>query len=873
VAGFAAGADLDSLLPQGGDAADPSRDNFHQALAAGTCSRLELRLLRRDGKPLPVRANLVTIAQQRLWTLQDLSAIDALAEHAADQAEWLDAAQEFGHLGVWRRDIATGQGRWGRRAFDIWGLPPGTSAPDTETVLARVHPDDRASVSPIDSMTRPGRQERRYRIVRPDGSVRSLHTQWEVKSSADGRPHHLVGVMIDATDAHVDPAGHLPGEAGRQTDLAVDLARVGIWRHDLQTERVRFNARGGSVFGIEARAEGVPIEELHARVHTDDLSGFIESTRQALRSTAPVDLEARCRSADGDWHFLLLRQVVERSQSGEPLALLGVALDVTDRVARARRAEELAQRHEAALRAARIGVWTTTVGSDAVEWNAPMHELFEQVGAGSPPSWDAWLTTGVHPDDRDRVHAAVAGSFDRDGHAFEIEFRSPRSDGGMRWIELRGDHERNGIGPRRLFGVAFDVSQRHAVIDALNRDDNGSLHAEPPAPPSGPATPQVDPSSATSVTGDAEHESRLKSQFMSRMSHELRTPLNAVLGFTQLLQMEAADAGRSADLGKLKHIRNAGEHLLGLINDVLDLTDLESGRMHLDLRVVALADIVTEALRRVEPFARQRQLRLVAGRLEGHAHADPARLRQVLNQLLRTAIKATRPGSEVAVESAVIASQVRLRLRDSGRDLGSEQLARLFEPFNRFVGDRGEGSGVGLTVVKALVQRMGGTINASSRSGQGTLFELTLPSQPDDKALDPRRQASPARRAGRLLYIEDNGVNVLLVEQMVASLPGLQIVSEATGAEGVARARELLPDLILVDMQLPDFDGFEVLKRLRAEPDTAGITCIALSANALPEDIAHGLDAGFADYWTKPIDFKAFTVALERLFPLRYAPD
>jgi CheY-like chemotaxis protein/anti-sigma regulatory factor (Ser/Thr protein kinase) len=271
-----------------------------------------------------------------------------------------------------------------------------------------------------------------------------------------------------------------------------------------------------------------------------------------------------------------------------------------------------------------------------------------------------------------------------------------------------------------------------------------------------------------------------------------------------------------------------------------------------------------------------------AGSLGGAAHADPARLQQVLLNLLTNAIKYNRADGAVVVESMTADERVHLSVRDTGRGMDPDQLAHLFEPFNRLgVEHEGiEGSGIGLTIVKALVEGMGGHVGVSSQPGQGTIFEITLPAahSPEQRAAEaitPSITASTnpptARdgRSGQLLYIEDNSVNVLLVEELVKSLSGLQIVSEATGAAGVARARCLRPDVILIDMQLPDFDGFEVLRRLRAQPETMSTPCIALSANAMPDDIERGLAGGFDSYWTKPINFKLFLDALEQWFPTK----
>jgi hypothetical protein len=279
-------------------------------------------------------------------------------------------------------------------------------------------------------------------------------------------------------------------------------------------------------------------------------------------------------------------------------------------------------------------------------------------------------------------------------------------------------------------------------------------------------------------------------------------------------------------------------------------------------------------------LAEQHRVEVEVDRAEGVAIADPTRLRQVLINLLSNAIKYNRPGGKVVVDACASERGATLTVRDTGRGLRAEQLASLFEPFNRFgVESEGiEGTGIGLTIVKSLVDGMSGRIEVDSRPGEGTAFRVTLPaaSAPAAGAAATRRVAPALQlgggqrsegQVGTIVYIEDNHVNVLLVEELVASVGGLAIVSESTGAAGIERAATLRPDLVLVDLQLPDFDGYEVLRRLRADARTRSIPCVALSANAMQEDIERGLASGFVDYWTKPIDFAVFIAALHRLFP------
>jgi CheY-like chemotaxis protein len=265
--------------------------------------------------------------------------------------------------------------------------------------------------------------------------------------------------------------------------------------------------------------------------------------------------------------------------------------------------------------------------------------------------------------------------------------------------------------------------------------------------------------------------------------------------------------------------------------------------------------------------------------------ADPTRLRQVLLNLLTNAIKYNRPGGSVQVQSHALGEQVVLQVRDSGRGMASEQLLHVFEPFNRLglEGKGIEGTGIGLAIVKANVERMGGSVHVQSAPGVGSVFEVRLPSalgavaaqpalaQTAAAAQPPLVEAAPAApaRTARLLYIEDNPVNALIVRELINQRGNLTLDEADDGASGIHSARERQPDLILIDMQLPDFDGLEVLRRLRADPSTAAIPCIALSANAMPEDIQLALGAGFADYWTKPLDFRVFLGALDTLFGKR----
>jgi CheY-like chemotaxis protein len=259
---------------------------------------------------------------------------------------------------------------------------------------------------------------------------------------------------------------------------------------------------------------------------------------------------------------------------------------------------------------------------------------------------------------------------------------------------------------------------------------------------------------------------------------------------------------------------------------------------------------------------------------------DRRRLRQVLANLITNAVKYNRAGGNVWVRARRTHAACEIEIRDDGRGLSEQQLAHLFEPFNRLGAEREgiEGVGLGLMIVRHLVEYMGGQIDVNSRLGVGTTMRVALaiaaPGVAEERVA-PEPEAAPAVdgvTALRILYIEDNPVNLLLVEELIALRPGMQLTSAPDGATGVQAALAQRPDMVLVDMQLPDIDGFEVLSRLRAAPGLEGTTVVALSANAMPDDVARARQSGFDDYWTKPIDFKRFLDGLDAIAARRRAP-
>ncbi len=364
----------------------------------------------------------------------------------------------------------------------------------------------------------------------------------------------------------------------------------------------------------------------------------------------------------------------------------------------------------------------------------------------------------------------------------------------------------------------------------------------------------------------AEKASLAKSDFLSSMSHELRSPLNAILGFAQLMDSDIP-APTTAQKQSLVHILDAGWHLLKLIDEILDLAKVEAGHVAMSPQILSLAEVLLTCQSMVEPQAQQLDIKLIFPHCDipYFTHADQTRVIQVLTNLLSNAIKYNRKQGVVEVTCTEHSpDRIRVSIRDTGMGLSPEQLSQLFQSFNRLGQESGgvEGTGIGLVVAKRLIELMGGTIGVESTVGVGSIFwfELIAIAEPrksmalSDIMAPIQPQIDHGTRLSTLLYIEDNPMNMKLVEKIIGRHPELCLLGAVNGLGGVEIAQTALPDLILMDIHLPDISGYEALSRLHAYPATAHIPVIAVSANAMPSDIEKGNKAGFFRYLTKPIN-------------------
>ncbi|MCL7748606.1 substrate-binding domain-containing protein [Halalkalibacter alkaliphilus] len=365
---------------------------------------------------------------------------------------------------------------------------------------------------------------------------------------------------------------------------------------------------------------------------------------------------------------------------------------------------------------------------------------------------------------------------------------------------------------------------------------------------------------------EAEKANRAKSDFLSKMSHELRTPLNGIFGFAQLLELDDSLNDQQRDY--VQEILKGGGHLLNLINEVLDLSRIETGKLKVSIEEVPLLNIIDECTNIVEPLAKKKNIRIQKQLDPQHdmvVLADPVRLKQILLNLLENAIKYNRQNGNIMINSYLEGDDQFVHIVDTGVGFSVEEYHKIFVPFYRVEGTKEEGTGIGLAIVKQLVQQMGGEISVRSKKGQGSEFCFRLPIPKNLKPVirwedevESIKKVEGRSEHYRLLYIEDNESNLNLVKNIIKSHPSYTLLTANNGKEGIKKAALEKIDLILLDLNLPDMNGYAVFDMLKAKEQTKGIAVIAVSANAMPQDIQHTLNKGFDNYLSKPIHVKEF---------------
>ena len=682
-----------------------------------------------------------------------------------------------------------------------------------------------------------------------------------------------------------------------------DLAPVGYCTLSAAGLIVEANLTASVLLGyVRSDLIGKPISRFICKSNQD---AFYLQRNRLIAERAAVSFDLSMQKADGTPFWALVVASVETV--GDKTDQLRLVLnDISVR----RAAEAAIQEHEARYRnlfvAIDEGFCIIEVIFDAAQ--KPIDYRFLEVNPAFEKQTGLVAATGKRirelTPDIEEYWITLYGNVALTGVAVRVVHEA-KSMG--RWFEVHASMQ--GLAPSRSVAIVFnDITERKQAeirslqLDQALQEKNASLEratavaekasrdAEQASQAAEQATLVAEQATlvaeqATQVAENAsqvaEKASQAKSAFLSSMSHELRTPLNAILGFAQMLEIgqppPTPQQKRDVD-----QILKAGWYLLELINEILDLSTIESGKVMLSREPVGLADLLMECRLMIEQQAEKRGISLHFPALErgSFVNADRTRFKQVLLNLLLNAIKYNRPNGLVVVECSLTSPGIlRIGVRDTGYGMALEQMAHLFQPFNRLGKETGveEGTGIGLVVTKRLVELMGGKIGVESAVDVGSLFWVELnvsgapnfadfhqsesPSQPvctpDD--IDAKNTA-PLRT---LLYVEDNPANLELVEQLIAMRSDLRLIGATDGSVGIEFARDLQPDVILMDINLPGISGIEALQILQRDPRTKSIPVIALSANAMPRDIEQGLQLGFFNYLTKPIRVRDFMQSLD----------
>ncbi len=375
----------------------------------------------------------------------------------------------------------------------------------------------------------------------------------------------------------------------------------------------------------------------------------------------------------------------------------------------------------------------------------------------------------------------------------------------------------------------------------------------------------------------AMESNRTKSEFMARMSHELRTPMNAILGFSQLLMLDAQKEKATARKKDLGRIIKAGKHLLELINEVLDLSQIETGDLKVRLSPVDIQELKNEVIDLSMTMAQENEIQIFDENKKEppvYVLADRIRLKQVLVNLATNAIKYNRPSGNVFFKYSIIGERLKFEVRDTGKGIPDEFRGKLFKPFERLGAEftKTEGTGIGLSICNRLIKLMGGDITFESKEGEGSSFFIDIPlaQQPDvilkkSRKIQPPQEDSSGLKNKTILYIEDNASNLELVQRILLRVDWVRLISAKEAQSGIRLASTEIPDLILMDLHLPDIDGFAAFKKIKSMKETSHIPIIAISADAMEEGKKKALDMGFRAYITKPFDMNIFLASLEEV--------
>jgi len=774
--------------------------------------------------------------------------------------ERLARAQKLAGIGSWTFDIASGTFWLSDEYYRIAGYEPGGFEPTRENIIGCIHPVDRDSIH-VKAAIESSRDEpviQELRIQRPSKEIRYVVSRYQVERDTEGNPKFFEGTIQDITETRVFEQEIIRRTAFLEAEMK--SSRMGLCLMDENANIVFANQLmldlwQADLVEVQQWTFADRIRRLSMRMK--DPEAFIAESKR-LHMDTTIDRITEIEMLDG--------RIFERTSSpvvGSNGQNLGLVLMITD-VTEMKRALRTAQDSEASIRHMMESiphlVW---VGNPDGSNEYVNQNWIKYTGLTQEQSSGFKWFEVIHPDDLEekKAHWIEAGGR---GSSLDLECRIRDKDGNYRWYRIAGVPFSDADGKNvKWFGTCTDVHERHLVeSDLEQRVEERTAQLE------------LTNHELADAKREADSANAAKSEFLSRMSHELRTPLNSILGFGQILEMSE---GREYKGDAVQYILKGGRHLVGLIDEILDISRVESGHIELELRPVRLADIVADTFKLMQPFADERGITMITQCAPGHpefAMADPQRLRQILLNLASNGIKYNRPQGSLTFSCCRVGTdRLQIQVRDTGNGLSEEQMGRLFRPFDRLGAERSsiEGTGLGLVLCQKLAEAMQGSLSVTSTQGFGSVFSVELglgeePTIPSITTQDPATlTAKPSLRKHKILCIEDNPSNLQLIEAIFSQRPNIELLESIQGRIGIDLARQHCPSVILLDIHLPDISGHEVLKSLKENPETSSIPVIAVSADATDAQIDRIMALGATRYLTKPIDVSKFIGTVDEI--------
>ncbi|MDH5180074.1 MAG: PAS domain-containing protein, partial [Gammaproteobacteria bacterium] len=678
------------------------------------------------------------------------------------------------------------------------------------------------------------------RLRHKSGSTIQVSIHQRLVRDAAGNPDYLICRYDDITRHKENAHRHKLLET--RYNLSQRHANFGVWDWDIQTNDLYWSEQIGPLIGYSDVEVDANYADFITATHPDDRAYVSEAVRAAVEDAAPYDIEHRVVWPDGTVRWVRETGDVIRAADGTPLNMIGVAQDITRR----HEADEAVKHNAAQLKQAQaiahMGHWSWDVDSGTLQWSDEIYRIFGYEPGEFAPTYEKFIAA-LHPEDVTRIKESEKTAF-AEGRPHSIDHRIIRPNGTEAWVHEEAiavlDEKGKAI---QLTGTVQDITERKHLEQQL-----------------------------ADKIEQAEAANFAKSTFLSHMSHELRTPLNAILGFAQILAMEHQETPAAQGI---KEILSSGWHLLELVDDLLDLSRVETDAIELAIKPVSVNSAIQDCQAMVESLLTERGIRFIPTFLNGNysVYADRRRFKQIILNLLSNAAKYNREGGIIEVTSQQKGNQIRIAVRDTGQGIPEAMLPRLFTPFDR-LGKEGieeSGTGIGLTLVKRLTQKMNGKIGVTTNAGAGSTFWIEFPAfQESDLTKSQQLQKNIQGNARmqnnevRVLCIEDNRANMHLIESFFATRKNVRLYTATTATAGLDIARQQQPDIILMDIKLPDINGYEALAHLQASTETSHIPVIAVSAIAHVQDVAAGLKAGFKSYLTKPLNLKELEKAMHK---------